>query len=148
MDKKSSPGISFQKLQLLECAAGGVDRAAELKFGVGITTLTRTISADGGSLQVEVGFDLMQGVETPPCRFTCTYSATYTRPPEANMTWDEFKDHLAVAHILPFLREFICNVTMRMPLTALMIPPINSNRLVEDYRKRLPSSDPQPALSA
>lgn len=137
MDKKASPGISFKKIELLECSVGRINMDAELKFSVGIDTLNRVVTDSGGSLVVVVGFNLMQDVQTPACCFTCTFSATYSRPLDANMTWDEFKDHIAVAHMVPFVREFICNITMRMPLAVLMIPPINANLLVEDYHKRL-----------
>lgn len=143
MDKKKSPGIAFKKLHLLECAVGGVNAEAELRFKVGITELKRSVSEDGSTLQVTIGFDLMQGIENPPCRFTCSYVAIYKRPSDANMTWEEFGDHFAVAHILPFLREFVCNVTMRLPISALMLAPLNSSRLVEDFQQRPKVMAPQ-----
>jgi hypothetical protein len=95
-------------------------------------------------LKVMVGFDLMHDVQNPACRFFCTYSATYTRNAESAMIWDEFKDHLVVAQIIPFVREFICNITARLPFGPLVIPPTNTHILVKEFnqRKTSPAAPP------
>ena len=59
------------------------------------------------------------------------------------MTWDEFKNSNAIAHIIPYLREFVSNMTNRMPIPILNLPPINTNLLVKNYeiyRTTIPSS--------
>lgn len=134
MDKKASPGIAFQHLHLLDCELGRIVPDAELQFEVGIEELRRQYTENGSKLLLEVGFNLMHGVVNPAFKFRCSYRATYHRPAEASMSWEEFKDHIAVAHVLPFLREFVVNLTIRMPLPALMIPPTNAHRLVEEFR--------------
>lgn len=135
MDKTKRPGISLASIQLLECIVGNVNPSVGLKFDLGVINLKRTLSSENKILEVRVAFDLMKGVEEPPCKFTCAYLAIYTRSPEASMTWEEFKDHIAVAHLIPFVREFVSNITMRMPLSALMLPPVNAHELVEEYRQ-------------
>jgi hypothetical protein len=133
VDKTKSPGISLESIQLMECSVGNVSPEKDLKFSLGITDLKRTTLSDGKVLTVFVGFDLMKGLEKPPCKFTCSYLATYTRSQDSNMTWEEFKDHIAVAHLIPFVREFVSNITTRMPLSGLMLPPINTHELVAEY---------------
>jgi len=92
---------------------------------------------------------LMYKVENPPCRFDCAFIAIYTRPDNAPMKWEEFKDHIAVAHMVPFVREFISNMTNRMPLQVLMIPPMNTSKMLADFRasKTLPATQPGAALN-
>ena len=144
MDKAKSPGISIESVHLLECSVGDVNREGDLKFSLGITRFSRTLVSDGKVLAVTVSFDLMMGVEKPPCKFQCTFVATYTRPADTenqNMNWDEFKDHVAVAHLVPYVREFVSNMTTRLPLSVLMIPPVNTHKLMLEYNQlTLPKS--------
>ena len=143
MDKtQKTPGISLERVHLLECSVRDVNPDSELHFDLAITDLKRNQISEK-TLTVLVAFDLMKGIDNPPCHFTCTYLATYIRPAEAAMTWDEFKDHLAVAHLVPYVREFISNITTRLPLSTLMLPPLNAHHLVRNYRQ-LSLPDPQP----
>jgi preprotein translocase subunit SecB len=50
------------------------------------------------------------------------------------MKWEDFKDHVAIAHLIPYLREFVSNMTARLPLSVLMIPPINTSKMLEEFR--------------
>ena len=147
MDKAKAPGISFQKIELWACSVEIKDSTIELRYGLGISDFKKEFSEDQTQLTIVVSFDLMQGVERPPCDFKCTFAAVYVRPPDANMAWGDFKDSVAVAHMLPFVREFICNVTMRMPIAALMIPPINAHQMFDSYRSKLARADSTPALA-
>jgi preprotein translocase subunit SecB len=135
MDKTKSPGISIESVHLLECVVGDVKPEVTLNFALGISHFSRTLVSDGKVLAVKVSFDLMRGIENPPCKFQCTFMATYTRSSEPNMNWDEFQDHIAVAHIIPYVREFVSNITARLPLSVLMVPPVNTSALVEEYRQ-------------
>lgn len=135
MDKTLSPGISIESVHLLECNVGAVKPEVDLKFSLGITRFDRAIVSDGKVLLVAVSFDLMQRIENPPCKFQCSFLVTYTRSTESNMKWDEFHDHVAVAHIIPYVREFVSNLTARLPLSVLMIPPVNTHKMMEEYRQ-------------
>jgi hypothetical protein len=135
MDETKSAGISIESVHLLECSVGGVKREVDLKFSLGITHFTRALISDGKVLAITISFDLMRGIENPPCKFQCTFAVTYTRHSEANMTWDEFKDHVAVAHIIPYVREFVSNITARLPLSVLMVPPVNTYQLLREYQQ-------------
>lgn len=150
MDKTKSPGISIESVHLLECSVGDVKKGGDLNFSLGITNFSRAVLSDGKVLAVTVSFDLMQGMENPPCKFQCTFIATYTRSaePDQNMTWDEFKDHIAVAHLIPYVREFVSNMTTRLPLSVLMLPPVNTLKLLSEYRQlSLPKAEPVSATS-
>jgi preprotein translocase subunit SecB len=62
--------------------------------------------------------------------------AIYSKPEGSSVNWSEFSDGLAVAHMVPFVREFIASTTDRMPLTPLVFRPVNAFVLVENYQKR------------
>ena len=134
MDKTQNPGIALKSVHLIQCNIDDVKYDVELKFTLAITDFGRIVTADGNTLQVKVAFNLMDKVETPPCKFDCTFVATYTRPESANMKWEEFKDHVAVAHMIPYVREFVSNMTTRLPLLVLMIPPLNTNKMLTDFK--------------
>ncbi len=135
MDETKSAGIAIESVHLLECNVGDVKREVDLKFSLGITHFSRALISDGKVLAITVSFDLMQGVQNPPCKFQCMFAVTYTRPPDANMKWEEFKDHVAVAHIIPYVREFVSNITGRLPLSVLMVPPVNTYQLLREYQQ-------------
>ena len=134
MDKTKNPGIALKSVHLVQCNIGDVKYDVELKFALGITGFDRIVTADGKILQVKVAFNLMDKMDSPPCRFDCTFIATYTRPEDAAMQWEEFKDHVAVAHLIPYVREFVSNMTTRLPLSVLMIPPINTTKMLAEFR--------------
>jgi len=136
MDKTKSPGISIEFINLTECKVGDIDYGTELQYHLGIDDLVRSESDDGLVLTVAVNFDLMQGVEKPPCTFVCTFVARYTRKPDSNMSWGEFTDVMTVMHMIPYVREFISSVSLRLPIKELILPPTNVNALVADYKAR------------
>jgi len=145
MDETKNSGISIESVHLLECNVGDVKREVDLNFSLGISHFSRTLVSDGKVLAITVSFDLMSGIENPPCKFQCTFAATYTRSSEPNMTWDEFKDHVAVAHIIPYVREFVSNITARLPLSVLMVPPVNTHKMLKDYQQLTFKAEPPSA---
>lgn len=136
MDKNHSPGIEIVHISLVECCLRDLNLANELQYNLGIEALERRVVSDE-QLVVQVAFDLMQDVKDAPYSFTCSFVAAYTRTEESSMTWDEFSNGLIVAHILPYVREFVSSVSLRLPVPPLVLPPINAFLLVENYDKRM-----------
>ena len=137
MSEQPSPQVpSFEKVALLECKVGDAIPGADPLYNLGIVSLNRTILEEGKVLRIEVGFNLLDGVKEPACTFRCTFASTY-RTAKSNGDWEAIKEHVAVAHLIPFVREFIWNLTSRMPLGALMIAPMNTHRMVEAFRSRV-----------
>ena len=141
MDKNKSPGIEIGHISLVECCLRDLNLANDLQYNLGIEFLQRRVISDE-QLVVQVAFNLMQGITDAPYSFTCAFVASYTRSAESNMTWDEFKNGLIVAHILPYVREFVSSVSLRLPVAPLMLPPINALILVENYEKRVAEKGP------
>jgi len=135
MDTTKSPGITLEGLELVEAQVRYLKANVETGFHLGLTALDRSLSPDGKLLTYRLAFDLMKDITGPPCQFTCAFLLRYSRGSDSNMTWEEFKDHHAVAHVIPYLREFVSNLTVRMPLPALVLPPVNVHRLLKEYRE-------------
>ena len=136
MDKTKKPGIGLTHVLLTACEIAELKVAKQRSFRVAIVGFRRVESEEGAKLTVDAEFDLMFGIKDPTLKFICAFRAIYTRTPDSPMTWLEFKDHIAVAHLLPFLREFVANMTTRMPVAPLMLPPTNGHHLVKDYEQR------------
>lgn len=135
MDKKVKPGIWITDVLLRECHVGSYKPDRDLQYNFAITALTRSLSKDEKTLVYQLAFDLMKGMLEPPFEFTCAFDVLYERSEDAAMTWDEFGDAYALAHVIPYVREFVTNTTSRMPVPKLAIPPINVFALLEEYNQ-------------
>lgn len=135
MDTTKPSGIAFERVDLVSCSIGNINKKNELHYCLKLAKLTRVLSDDKKRLGVLFGFDLMGGIDNPPFKFTCSFFAHYSQEENANMSWDEFLNVIALSHIIPYLREFLSNMTNRMPIPVLLLPPINAYLLIEEYEK-------------
>jgi preprotein translocase subunit SecB len=85
---------------------------------------------------------LMHGIEKPLFKFTCVFGARYERQGDQSMPWENFTTVMAVTHLVPYLREFVSNVTNRSLAPALILPPINAHALLAEFEKRRQQSNP------
>ena len=135
------PEIQFESITLLDCRFNFIKIPEKVTYHLELVGLERSIkdrqNNDGSDLVCRFDFDLMYGVEDPPCKFTCTYLASYSRRADANMTWEEFNDGMALAHVIAYLREFVMNVTTRSMLPRIFLSPLNSHALVRRYKESL-----------
>lgn len=86
---------------------------------------------DKFSYNAKLSYDLMSGVKKPLCKFRCTFELQYTGNAEGRKL---LKEHIVVAHSIPYLREFVSNLTMRTSITALTLEPVNAIQLWDRYR--------------
>ena len=152
MDKTQQPGINFDRVDLFDCRICKITLKNEWNYNLKLVHKRRVISEDKKRLMVLFGFDIMCGIEKPPFEFKSSFLAHYSREESSNMTWEEFNDAMALAHVIPFLREFISNMTTRMPTPVLMLPPINVFVLISEYEKQklaeASAASPAPAPEA
>lgn len=134
MDKSKSPGIAIEEIRLIKSQITMGNPENEARYNLQLIQLDRSESEDGKYLNLFASFDLMHGMEKPLFSFTCSFVARYSRTDESNMTWSEFSDVMAVTHIIPYLREYISNMTTRLPAPVLMLNPINVHGLVSQYK--------------
>ena len=113
-----------------------VNPNGEKRYSLRLVGLQRLEAPDGKALDLSAAFDLMAGIENPVLRFTCEFIAKYNRTGGDGMPWADFSNAVALAHIIPYLREFVSNMTNRLPVPPLMLDPINTHALVAAYEAR------------
>ena len=127
--------IKIDSIILFNCEVQLVDIKGTPEYNLRLTHLSRNFSEDHKVMNFLVSFDLMKDIEKPVFAMKASYLIIYSRPEDKGMSWIEFSDSIAIAHAIPYLREFISNMTSRMQLNTLHIPPINAFFLVEEYNK-------------
>ncbi len=139
MNDKKNSGIRFDFVNLVSSHVNMIDSSAGVEYGLAVTSIKRNVV--DGKLKVLVSFDLMKDVEKPAFSFTATYSVGYKRDEDARMSWDEFTNGYVLTHVLPYFREFVTSVTLRLPVPPVFIPPTNIDALLKEYKKSI-SAEP------
>jgi preprotein translocase subunit SecB len=136
MDKTKSPGIEIMQINLTDCEAVFHDENADMSYEFALAKFSRKEFEDGLKLMASATFDLMRGMQNPAFSLTCSFRSIYSRQPDSAMTWDELKDHIVLAHMIPYVREFVSGVTLRFPLPALILPPTNTFKMIKEFESR------------
>jgi hypothetical protein len=140
MDQRNRKGITVENVSLLECSVGQPLAEAPKNYNLRLIQFDKILDQEKSKLKYIAGFDLMSGMAVSACSFNCKFSIEYSLDDEPN-NWDRLKDHVVIAHVLPFLREFVWNVTVRMPIGGVMINPLNTLLLLEEFKSRSSGSD-------
>ena len=133
---QKEPGIAIEHVVLLKAHVEIVEAGGKPEYNLRLVGLQRFEAADGKALDVFASFDVMHGVEKPLFRFTSDFVAHYVRKGDKGLAWKDFSSAMALAHIIPYLREFVSNMTNRLPTPALILPPINAYAMIEDFEQR------------
>lgn len=141
MEEHKQPGISIEFVKLLKANIEICDPKADKQYNLRLIGLKRHETNDGKALDLVAAFDVMHGVENPLFKFTCQFVARYEQQGAESMPWNEFSTATALAHIIPYLREFVSNMTNRLPAPVLMLDPINTNAMIADYEQRQKAAD-------
>lgn len=137
MDKLKPSGIILRNVCLMKARIEMKNPDGKQEYNLQLIGLERLESDDGLKLGLYAFFDVLYGVENPLFQFTCDFLARYERDPEQeNMQWKDFGSAVALAHIIPYLREFVSNMTNRLPVPVLMLNPINTHAMVENFEQR------------
>lgn len=123
-------------IELLSCQVAKSDNLpSQMRYEVALTRFARHLDEQKATLCIKVGIDIMSGIEDPACSLLCEFQIVYTRPGETPDDWDQtIKDHIALAHLVPYVREFVSNMTGRMGLRPLLLPPLNTSGLLRKLR--------------
>ena len=113
-----------------------IDPKGECKYDLRLVRFDRQESEDGKILDIFAGFNVMHGVAKPLFKFTCDFIVQYVRHDDSSMAWKDFSSAMALAHIVPYLREYVSSTTARLPAPMLMLDPINTNAMIADYEGR------------
>ena len=134
MNPSDQPGIRFTGVELLGLTFAIRGEVPD-RIATGLhLTVDRRIAEDGQSLDVVIRGDLFKKVaseERPPAEFKFALRGHFVYGETPNMSWDTFAVDHAPAHLIPYVRELIGNVTTRSPLPTLNIGPVNVKAMVE-----------------
>ena len=136
METLKDPGIAIEHVLLLKSHVEMANFDGERKFNLRLIGLRPSVSEDGKTFDLYAAFDVMHGIEKPLFKLTCEFFARYTRRDNANMEWKDFTSPMALAHIIPYLREYVTNITNRLPVPVLMLNPVNTHAMIADYEDR------------
>jgi len=68
----------------------------------------------------------------------CSFIGLFSIQGNQNMSMSEFLEFNAAAHVLPFIREHVANLTIKSGIPPLYLPPYNIKALIEENKE----SDP------
>lgn len=136
MENLKDPGIAIEHIRLLQSHVKMANPGVKPEYSLVLTTLGRLESQDGKNLDIQAAFNVMHSIEKPLFNFTCEFFVRYTRQDDTSMAWKDFSSAMALAHIIPYLREYVSNITNRLPASVLILPPINTNAMIAEYENR------------
>ena len=132
-------GLKIENVMLMRCSADFIKPAKELRYTFELSSMERREGVPSPNRMVfGASFAVINDKDDPGLKVECTFCVHYLKDENAKFEWKDFGDHMALAHILPFAREFISSVTNRMPVPPLIIPPFNTFALVEEYKQAHP----------
>lgn len=134
MDVKRQPGIRFTGVDLrsLEFRIHGQE-VDKLTFGPSFE-VESILSEDKKSLEVILTTDLFGRLDPgskPPIDFRFVLHAHFESGSEPNLPLEEFAGKQAPAHLMPYVRELVSNITSRSALPTLNLGPVNIVALIE-----------------
>jgi|GEM_PF-1453684 len=132
------PKFSLKSVYLAQCEIRqnpDFTQQGPVRYNLQISSFYRLVRSEGKSLCVFSEFDLTAGVSPSPLTFKCLFLSGYYRDEVSD--WIDLKDHVALAHVFPYLREFVSNMTSRMMFPVLMIPPMDVNQMLSAYNERV-----------
>ena len=136
MEAQKDPGITIEFIRLLRSHIEMTSLDGQQEYNLSLTALDRREPPDGKTCDLIATFNLMHGIEKPLFKFTCAFLARYTHRDDASMAWNDFTSAMALAHIIPYLREFVSNITNRLPAPVLMLSAVNTHAMIADYENR------------
>jgi hypothetical protein len=129
-------GIAIKHVRLLRSHIEMANVDGKAEYNLRLVDLQRFETPDGRVLDFLASFDVMHGIEKPLFRFTCDFIARYERKSDQGMAFKDFSSAMSLAHIIPYLREFVSNMTNRLPAPVLMLDPINAYVMISDFEQR------------
>ena len=124
--------LELKKVELVSCQFE-LTAKTETKYHLALSHFARK-DRKGKTFcsKTDIVFDLFDDVDSK-AKFTCGFYLEYGGDAEGA---ELLRDHIIVAHAVPYLREFVCNMTMRSPLPKLIIPPVNAINLLKCYTEK------------
>lgn len=135
--------LALQNISLLRNHFEFIDIKNDSNYNVSILDYIFTHSEDDeknkNMASAIVTFDLMDGIKKPIFNLKCSFLAVYSA--DTPKDYDILKNYIVIAHLIPYLREYVSNLTSRMPGPCLMLDPINTTQLWDTYEKKMKDAE-------
>lgn len=144
MEELEGPGISIAFIRLIKANVELGNPEGKREYNLRLVGFGRQISPDDKHLDILASFDLMCDVADPLFKLTCDFLARYQRQGTGGLPWEKFTPAMALAHIIPYLREFVSNTTSRLLVPVLMLTPFNTYQMFNDYENKSRKNEQTP----
>ncbi len=111
---------------------------ALMSYNADITEIEDSEDEFKYQLSAQMGFDIMldEG-ENALFDFKCVFLTIYKGNSKESLNEKlNSRPHVILAHVIPYVREFVQNNTTRMPVPTLVMDPINTLSLFKEYEAR------------
>ena len=132
IDETKQPGIRVKRIFLKSLhfkLNDNFKREKPLKYSLGVD-FEHSLSPDNKILVANLKVDCMKGVENPPFELVVNLVGIFEQTAQPNIALDDYAKEMASGLLMPFAREVIANITSRIPLPPLLLPPINIRALI------------------
>ena len=123
--------LKLEKISLVSSTFEAKAGAEEANYQLSLTNYKdkKLISPSSFAADITLGFDLF-GKEQKKIKFKCVWALHYSGSPEDEAL---LKEHIVVAHAIPYLREYAVNTLMRAGFCQRLLDPTNAFRLWKAY---------------
>lgn len=124
------PKIQFIKVELTDLRFNLNKGFKPPKDGIevkGDFKIKHSFSRDKGSLLTSLSAELFKNIKDAPFSLKAIVEGTFQG---AHEDLKKFSRVHAPAHLFPFLREIVSNITMRANIPPLILPPINLSAIL------------------
>lgn len=90
-----------------------------------------------GQCVLSADISLLDSVGNSAANLKCSFVGLFSVTEEQNMSLAEFLEYNAAAHLLPFIREHVANLTIKAGLPPVYLPPYNMKALIEEGSGKL-----------
>lgn len=125
--------LALRSVNLLKCNFKFKDLQPVIEYNIRIIGFETKFDDENNEAVYIVAFDLMSKVKKPMFLMKCSLELSY----ELDTNGKELlKDYIVIAHAIPYLREFVSNLTGRTASRALFIDPVNTKVLWNEYNSQ------------
>ena len=134
MDPNKQPGIRFTGVDLLAlkfAISGQMPDRIPVSASLEIRS---QLSEDKKKLDLFLKTDMFGNIQEekkPPIELNFLLHGRFEGSDEANLSLQEFARHHAAAHLIPYVRELVANITARSILPTLNLGPINVIAMID-----------------
>ncbi len=133
-DKEKNTNIYIEQIFLIKSNCFRTPKLPkELKIDRKINILNK-LTKDKDKLLCEFEFSIFP--ITKEFEIGCTFIGIFKQTEKGNITLEEFSKFNAPALLYPYIREYVSNMSLRLQVSPLYLPPENFSVLLKDAEEK------------